>query len=798
MTDDPGSTRKDQITLFGLEPVDEAPRGEAGGNGHAAEPSGTPDPTRGPSSGRLPPEAATHPPELRAAMAGVRLEEISPGIAAIVFEPPEGRLNILTSQTLYRLHDLIAALRGASDVRGVVVRSAANRSFIAGADVNEINDIEEAAIGEKGARLGQAIFTELSELNVPVVAAINGTCLGGGAELALACHYRVASDSAAVRIGLPEVRLGIIPGFGGTQRLPRLLGLPRAIDLILSSRTLDARRARRAGLLDLVIPESIFDREVRRFVELAAAGGAPARGAPHFQGPRKAQARRAKISLRDRLLETPPGVRLLRRVTERSIRARTKGHYHAPLVALDVMVTGWRKPLRESLAVEAKALGELIVGEEKRALVHVFFLNEAAKRDRGVADDAVEPRHVHRAGLLGAGVMGGGIAQILSQKDIPVRLKDLNDEAVLSGLRAASNVYAAAVAKRKLSKRAATRRLALIQPTLDYTGFARLDVVFEAVVESLSIKKAVIAEVESVVPEHCIIASNTSALSVTELASAGRRPSRIAGFHFFNPVHKMPLVEIIRGDTTSDETVATLMALARRLGKTPILCRDGPGFLVNRILGRYMNEASQLLADGVSIERCDGVAVEFGMPMGPVRLLDEIGIDVAGKVSSILLEGLGSRYQANNLLERLAGDGRLGRKSGRGFYRYPAKRRTWLRFGRDATIAVDPSIGRYIETGDRRFSGSDREIRDRLVFVMIDEAARCLDERIVRRPGDVDVGMVFGTGFPPFRGGLLYFADQLGSKTVAETLTRFAETISPRFGPSDALKEMAAHGRTFY
>ena len=782
---------RDQFALF----EDRAEAG-AGSHGAGATETDAPDASEFPTVTNGPGKA---PPELRAPVSGIRLEELGHGLAAIVFEPPEGRLNILTSTTLYRLHDLIGALRGVPELRGVVVKSAIKGCFIAGADVNEINVVEDPEIGEKAARLGQAIFTELSELDVPVIAAIDGSCLGGGAELALACHYRVASDSPDVRIGLPEVRLGILPGFGGTVRLPRLIGLPGALDLVLSSRVLDARRAKRAGVVDLVIPTSIFTREVKRFLELAAAGGAPARGLPHFRGPKKANSRRTRTSARDRFLESKAGLSVLRRATRKKLDERTKGHYRAPLVALDVMLEGWRKPLRDALALEAKALGELIVGDEKRALVHVFFLNESAKRDRGVADEGVEPRPIARAGLLGAGIMGGGIAQVLSHRDIPVRLKDLNDESILSGLRAASSVYRSAVKRRRMPAREAARRMALIQPTLDYSGFRQVDIVFEAVVESLEIKRAVLAETESVIPEHCIFASNTSALSITELAGASRRPSRVAGFHFFNPVHKMPLVEVIRGDTTSDETIVTLMALARRLGKTPILCRDGPGFLVNRILGRYMNEAGQLLGEGASVERCDEVAVSFGMPMGPIRLMDEIGIDVAGKVAVILQEGLGARYQANNLLERLIGDGRLGRKSGVGFYRFPRTRGGILgKIGRERTIAVDPSIERYVETGGRRFKGSDREIRDRMVFVMIDEAARCLDERIIRSAGDVDVGMIFGTGFPPFRGGLLHYADSLGARVVVDALMRYSETVSPRFAPCDRLKEMAAHSRSFY
>lgn len=722
----------------------------------------------------------------------VYLDESTPGIASIVFAAEAKPVNILTRDVMERLGAIIGSIRAATHLRGVVVKSALTHTFIVGADVNAIARITDPAEGEAAAKLGQETFTVLSELHVPVVAAINGLCLGGGAELALACHYRVATDHPSVRIGLPEVRLGILPGFGGTQRLPRLVGLKRGLDLILTSRNVDARRARRMGLVDVIIPDAIFDTEVVHFIERAAAGAPPARRVPVWTGTRAAQKRRAPLSLGDRFLESPIGRPLLFKLTERQVVKTTRRHYDAPFDAMVVMKQGWGRPLAEGLDIEARALGRRLASEEKEALVHVFFLSEANRRDKGVSGDA-RPLTIERAALLGAGTMGGGIAHLLSHRDIQVRMKDLNDEALLGGMRAAAEGYRRQVKRRRIRKSEADRKLSLIRPTADYSGFGRVDIVFEAVVEKMSVKQTVLREVEGATPAHTVFASNTSALSITELQQASRRPDKVAGFHFFNPVHRMPLVEVIRGEQTSDETVVTLMTLARRLGKTPILCKDAPGFLVNRILGRYLNEASHLLAEGVPIDRCDAVAVAFGMPMGPIRLIDEIGVDVAAKVATILGEGLGERYQTNNLLERVLGDERLGKKVGRGFYRYRARSR-WRRGG----PRVDPGVVPLVETGGRTFSGTDREIRDRLVFVMVDEATRCLDEGVVRTPGDVDLGMVFGTGFPPFRGGLLAYADGVGLRTVAETLTRFSETVAPRFRPCDRLKEMSAQERRFF
>jgi 3-hydroxyacyl-CoA dehydrogenase/enoyl-CoA hydratase/3-hydroxybutyryl-CoA epimerase len=693
---------------------------------------------------------------------------------------------------MHRLRELVRTVRGSTHIRALVVMSGHPDTFIVGADVNEIAGVTDPAVGRQAAELGQSIFGEIADLPIPVVAAIDGTCLGGGAELALACHYRIASDSPKVRIGLPEVRLGILPGFGGTQRLPRLVGLPRALDMILSSKNLDGRRAKRAGLVDVVVPQVIFDNEIVPFAERAATGAAPAYRVPPFKGAKKAQARRAKLTPRDRFLESRVGLPVLFRETRKKVLATTKGHYQAPLVAMDVMREGWGKPLYEGLELEAAGLGRLVAGDEKKALVHVFFLTEANRRDTGV-DAPVTTLPIRRAGLAGAGVMGGGIAQLLSRRNIPVRMKDLNDEALLSGLQSASKVYRSQVRRRRLRPSDADRYMSLIHPTLDYSGFRRVDIVFEAVVEKMLVKKQVLAEVETVIEPDTIFASNTSALSVTELARDARRPDNVAGFHFFNPVHRMPLIEVVRGQATSDRTVATLMTLARRLGKTPILCQDGPGFLVNRVLGRYLNEANHLLADGVTIEHCDRVATDFGMPMGPIRLVDEVGVDVAAKVANILLDELGDRYQTNNLLERLQGEQRLGRKVNRGFYRYVAK-------GPKAKVTevLDPSVPALIETGGRRFEGSDREILDRLILVMVDEAARSLDDGIVRTPGDVDIGMIFGTGFPPFRGGLLRYADAIGIRLVTDALMRLSETVSPRFAPCETLKEMAARSLTFY
>jgi 3-hydroxyacyl-CoA dehydrogenase/enoyl-CoA hydratase/3-hydroxybutyryl-CoA epimerase len=708
--------------------------------------------------------------------AALSLEVEGDGVAWLVFDTGTDRPNLLRAEVMARLDALLGEIEQgarARRIRAVVVRSGKDGAFIAGADVNEIGAIRTEADGEAGARAGQRVFLRLDRLSVPVVAAVDGLCLGGGTELILACDYRLASDRRETKIGLPEIRLGIIPGFGGTTRLPPLVGLRAALDLILTGRPVDARKAQRIGLIDERLhPAQLYARAHAVAIDLAEGRRPP----------------RARRGLLQRALEdTRPGRRLILAQARKTVRRETGGHYPAPLAALEVIEQSRGKSLEAGLAIEARALGRLIVSDVARNLVHVFHLLEATKK---AGPPGVAPRAVQQAAVLGAGVMGGGIAQLLAANGIDVRLKDIRADALGSGLRHARDLFEKAVQRRRLTRRELQRAMDRIAPTLSYDGFGRTDLVIEAVLERMNVKQEVLREVEGRVGADTVLTSNTSSLSVTEMQRALARPENFCGMHFFNPVHRMPLVEVVRGELSSDEAVATVFALARRLEKTPVIVRDGPGFLVNRILAPYLNEAGWLLTEGAKVEDIDRALRDFGMPMGPLRLLDEVGLDVARHAGRVMADAFGERLAAPPPMRALEHSKLLGRKGGIGFYRYEGEQ----------PKGVNPEI--YATLGAASASaatppGAD-EIRERAVLAMINEAARALGDGIAARPGDVDVAMITGTGFPPFRGGLLRYADSLGTSAVLTRMERLEHRHGERFEPAPLLRERAASGRGFY
>ncbi len=694
-------------------------------------------------------------------------------IAWLTFDKPGARVNVLSGAVMKRLDELITEITdhaAAGRVRSVVIRSGKDGSFIAGADVNEIGAITDPREGAEKARAGQQVFVRLAALPVPTIAAIDGICLGGGTELILACTYRIASDRKETRIGLPEVQLGILPGFGGSTRLPRLVGMRTALDIILTGRPIDARKAERSGLVDERVHPAIL---IRRAGEVARS----------LQG-KKPPARAPKVGLTARMLETAPGRKLMLSQARKRVLSETHGNYPAPLAALDLLERTLSISVERSLELETEAVGRLIVTPVSKNLIHVFHLSEAAKK----AAPAVAARPVERVGVLGAGVMGGGIAQVLAYRGLHVRLKDIKQDAIALGLRHAWEALDGLVKRRRLVMREARQMMERISPTLDYSGFGRLDLVIEAVIEKMEVKKSVLAEVEKAVHAGCVLTTNTSSLSVTEMQSALQRPQDFCGMHFFNPVNRMPLVEVIRGKQSGDEAVATTFALARRLDKTPIIVQDGPGFLVNRILAPYLNEAGWLLSEGVRIEQIDRALVQFGMPMGPLRLLDEIGLDVARHAAGVMFEAFGERLRPAAPLQSLGSTNRLGKKNGRGFYRY--------KDGKEE--GVDESVYAELGISAQRRDSSDELIVERSVFAMINEAARILADRIVAGPGDVDLGMIMGTGFPPFRGGLLRYADAVGLPNVLQRLEQFSRALGSRFEPAPLLREYAQAGRGFY
>ena len=704
------------------------------------------------------------------------LEKDGAGVASLVFNDPERKLNVLSTAVMERLEALLGEVEsGAADgsIRALVVRSGKEGSFIAGADVDEIAGITDPAEGREKAAKGQAVFQRVHDLEIPTVAAVDGTCLGGGTELILACDVRIASDRPETKIGLPEIKLGILPGFGGTTRLPRLIGLVAASDIILAGKAVDARKAQKIGLIHERMHPGVLEERAREIAMAMAEGGnAPDRSRP---------------PLPQRLAEaTPPGRSFILKQARKQVMKQTKGQYPAPLRAIEVMKRSAGESLEDALAIEAEALGELIVTPESKSLIHVFRLMEAAKK----AGPEVEGRPVERVAVLGAGVMGGGVAQLLSYKGLTVRLKDIQQEALSTGLRHARSMFDKLVKRRKLKDREAEDRMNAISPALDYAGFGTVDLVIEAVVERMDVKKSVLKETESAVREDTVLTSNTSSLSITEMASALERPENFTGMHFFNPVHRMPLVEIVRGESSSDETIATVVDLTRRIGKTPVIVKDGPGFLVNRVLTPYLNEAGFLLAEGAAIAEVDEALLEFGMPMGPLRLLDEVGLDIARHAGQTMHEAFGERLAPAPALVALEDTDRLGRKNGKGFYVYEDGK----------AQHPDPRI--YDElaavVSEERKSVPAREIVDRCVLPMVNEAARILEEGIARSAGDVDLAMITGTGFPPFRGGLLRYADSVGLKTVLSKLESFEREHGARFEPAELLRRRAEAGDGFY
>lgn len=678
------------------------------------------------------------------------LENLDGGVMLLRLGDPSEKVVTFTPERLSSLKEIIEKLK-LKPPNGLVITGPSLEMFTVGADISLIEKVTDPVVGEKLAKEGQSVFAEIEKLPFRTVAAISGPCVGAGFELALACNYRLISDHPASTVGLPEVKLGIIPGFGGTVRLPKLVGLPKALDIILAGKTVRPKKALSLGLVDEVTPTHALLERARS----VAAGSL--------------RLRRKPISFKDKILSGP-----LKGFVKRSARAsvlkQTKGFYPAPLNALESVFAG-------SYDTEAKLLGKSIVTPESKALTHIFFLTEASK---GLGKGAKKHLENFSASVIGAGVMGAGIASILASSGIPVTLKDTS-EAALTKARAQLRDYADS-----LSYLSPSERSALVSrvnaTTQDPDGNVRI--VIEAIVENMSVKKKVLAELATKLSEETIIASNTSSLSISEMASEIPNPGRFIGMHFFNPVPKMPLVEIVMGRKTDDKTIALVAGLAVKLGKFPIVVKDVPGFLVNRILTPYLNEAAFLMQEGYRIEDIDKAATDFGLPMGPVRLLDEVGLDVASHVSEIMVKGYGPRMEAPPLAAKLAKTGALGKKSGVGFYDFTSKKPR-----RDLASVL--ALPKQKETSP--------DIQERLIFALLNEAVLCLDEGVAGAPGpdaakQIDLGSVMGFGFPPFRGGILYWAQKKGFSSIIEKFKDLEKKYGSRFKPTESLTKWAKKG----
>ena len=711
--------------------------------------------------------------------AGARFESPDDaGVARIVIDRPTDKVNAIDPPLIAALSRAIAQA-GEAQPRGLVIASAKPDQFVGGADLAMLSRWPSASEIRDGSRAMQSVLNDLAAMSCPTVAAINGSALGGGYELALACDWRIAADAPSVRVGLPEVQLGLLPAAGGTQRLPRLIGLPRALDHILNARRLTARNALRAGLVDEVVHPAALEKAA---VDRATAG---VRRTP--DGGRTAVERAATW--------LPPARALAIRQARSRVRAETGGRYPAPFRAIEAMAIGLAQGMDEGLAAEAAYFGELATSEVARNLIALFLqgLHQRRAAFEGLPA-ATAPEDI---AVVGAGLMGSGIAQAAAIGRMRVRLRDVDSSTVGRGLAAVRKLTADAGRKGVVDRREGRRVVARVSGTTDLSGFHRADLIVEAVFEELALKRRVLAELEAVARDDAVIASNTSAIPIAEIARDARRPERVLGMHFFSPVHRMPLVEVIRPAAADPTAVARVVAAAQTMGKTVIVVRDGPGFYTTRTLGVMLGEATLLLREGARIEDVDSAMTSFGWPIGPLALIDEVGIAVARHagetVASVATRGAGRRDAGTgsaaagtavdepDAVRLLADAGLQGKRGGAGFYRYDGKRRT-------------PNPHVYALLGvDPRPGGPGSAIAERLTLRFVNEAACCLDEGVLRGPADGDLGAVLGLGFPPFLGGPFRWADSRGAG-LRDALRALAAKHGGRYEPAPSLRE----GRLFH
>ncbi|WP_144213959.1 fatty acid oxidation complex subunit alpha FadJ [Shewanella donghaensis] len=700
------------------------------------------------------------------------LQRREDGIAILTMDVPGETMNTLKAEFGPEISDILTEIKTDASIKGVVVISGKADSFVAGADITMLDECTSVAAAKELSQQGHVVFNELENLTIPVVAAINGACLGGGLELALACHLRVCTDSKKTIMGVPEVQLGLLPGGGGTQRLPRKVGITTALDMMLTGKQLRPKQALKMALVDDVVPESIL---LETAIAMAKKG--------------KSAAKIIKKSALNKMLESTSTTRdIIFNQAAKQVLKKTQGNYPAPAKIIDCVKQGMNKGMIKGLEVEASHFAELVMSPESEALRSIFFATTEMKKETGAA--GAEPRKVNKALVIGGGLMGGGIASVTTTKaKIPARVKDINETGLSNALAYAYKLLAKGVKRRHMTPAARDSLMALMTTTTEYSGVKDADIVVEAVFEDLALKHQMVKDVERECHENTIFASNTSSLPISQIAEAASRPENVIGLHYFSPVEKMPLVEVIAHKKTSPETIATTVAFARKQGKTPIVVQDGAGFYVNRILALYMNEAAQVLLEGQKIEDLDKSLVKFGFPVGPITLLDEVGIDVGAKIAPILTKELGERFEAPSAFDKLLADDRKGRKNGKGFYQYGNKK--------NKAKLVDESVYQVLGINNQS-SGSESDIAMRCVVQMLNEAVRCLDEGIIASARDGDIGAIFGIGFPPFLGGPFRHMDSMGIKNVVSKLQQFQQQHGDRFAPCERLVKMADEGATFY
>jgi 3-hydroxyacyl-CoA dehydrogenase / enoyl-CoA hydratase / 3-hydroxybutyryl-CoA epimerase len=678
----------------------------------------------------------------------IRREIGQDGICVLTFDRPESGANIFDAATMNNLREHVDAMEKDASIKGVIVISAKKSIFIAGADLKTL--LKQAQTGEMRGFIaeGQKVFNRLAALRVPSVAAIHGACAGGGYEITLACDYRVASDDPATKIGLPETTLGMVPAWGGATRLPRLIGAAAAGEVILKGKLYGAAEALKLGLVDDVVPkEQLLDAARRKLV----------------QGKRKTESGAPATPASQEL--SPPKV---------------KGN-DAPARAYEIIKRAGDWSIDESLAMEVDAISELGATEATQNLIRNFFLADKYRK----GSSKTVPEKVMHAAVIGAGVMGSGIAQWLSSRGVSVILHDVDSAAIDRGLANIDKTYADAVKRGLMNEAKAKEGRARIVASMLPVALRDVQIVIEAASEKLEIKKKIFAELAANTSDPTILATNTSALPIDELATSTGSPARVVGLHFFNPVSRMKLIEVVVGRQTSENVRERALAFARQIGKLPVLVQDSPGFLVNRVLFPYLLDAAELFENGLNAEEIDGALLQWGMPMGPLRLIDEIGVDITVDIAATLEKAFGARDHAPEILQKMYAARILGRKSGGGFYKYEGKQQT-----------PNEALQEWRKESGEKFHLEN--ITNRLTYLMVNEAARCLEEKVVAAPEDADYGMVLGTGFPVYRGGPLRFAESVGLKKVVTDMDGIHSRAGEKFAPCDLLRQHAQDGTTFY
>ena len=676
-------------------------------------------------------------------------------VVTLIFDQENSVANVFNENMFAELNDQLEYIENNQDVlRGVVFKSAKPSIFIAGADLKSFADDPTPERISYLIKLGQDTFNRIEDLRITTVAAINGACLGGGYELALACDHRVATLDSSTKIGLPETMLGILPAWGGSTRLPRMIGIAGAMNIILAGKVVVPKLAYKYKMVDRLCHKENLDSVAKSYIH------------------------NGKKKYKKHTLNRFPLKYIAKSKATKNVLKTTGGVYPAPLKAIDVMIKGLGVSRNESLKLEEKAFTELLNSDVASNLVNIFFLQERSKKTKSDKDFKV-----NKTAVIGAGVMGAGIAQWISSRGIKVLLKDIKSEFVANGIKTISKLYSAAVSKRVMTRSEASSKLDNVTPITESLPMKTVDLVVEAAVERLDIKQNLFAELETLVRDDTILATNTSALSIVDVAEKMQHKERVVGIHYFNPVHKMKLVEVVKGECTSEETVLKATQFVKKTGKLPVVVKDSPGFLVNRILMPYLIEAVHLANGGNDVEHIDKLLRKFGMPMGPFRLIDEVGGDVCQHVADDLLNRLDTKFPNSSLLRRMIEEGNLGKKSGQGFYKYSK--------GKSNGACDVPRNSTF------RLQCENEEIVDRLILIMINEAVRCLEEEVVASPKDVDFGMIMGTGWAPFRGGPIRYLDSIGSKKIAERLQELAKKDA-YFTPCDMLLEYAKTNKKFY